>query len=111
MNDTPIIRVQIDGIRKHLLHALTTEQGDIEKHIRQVFSQFNFEATVKEETRRLLPDMVREMVKGAIQNSMYTLQHELQPVVDEAVRKAAKNLNKAPCGCLTGCKSPTCDKV
>lgn len=108
-SDLPIIRVQIDGIRKSLLHALTQESGQMEAAIREVFANFNFKAEVQAEVRRVLPELVRNMTKRAVESSLYTLREELQPVVDATVRNAAKNLSKG-CGCLTGCKSPDCDK-
>ena len=95
-----MIRLDVEFMRHSIVHAFNQHTKELEetldKEIRTVLAQFDFQTLVKDECQRLLRDYIKRALADAISNAF--LQEGLRGIfkagAERAVREAILNALK-----------------
>lgn len=71
-NAYPLIRIDMEGVRHSLVHALSlqleSDKSHLEKQINATLSDFNFAAVVESTINEALPRLIEEGLRSAIRS-------------------------------------------
>ena len=88
MFEIPYIKLEIEGMKYSIVHALNTHHADIEKHVEEVLQQviekFDYTAVVEE----IAKNAIEKAVKSSVET--FFLYGEGRKVIDAMVLKMIK---------------------
>lgn len=86
IGDTPIIRLEVEGMRHAILRALDDRASAINDETNKAIDRFIATFDWQAEVARLLEPMMREAIKAAMRN--HFIYGDGRKAIDEAVRAA-----------------------
>lgn len=93
MNMTPIIRMEIEGMRRSIVHAFMVQQKEIEEAVteetKRVLEGFDFAGAIRREVAQVLPEIIRATIQESLREAMR--EGKIKSQIDFMVRKAIKD--------------------
>lgn len=91
MNQPLIVKLEVEYMKQSILHAFHQHEvelgGLLESELNKAIKDFDFAAEVRSQVYRLMPELVKDSVRGAIWNVLNDsdVRSELQAIAQSAV--------------------------
>jgi len=96
MSTFPMIRLDIEGMKYQILHALTVHQQEITEivsaYMDNAIKTFDFEKVVHAEIEKLLPELIHQALQSSLQKIIWngSVKESLEAMAHQAIAKYLK---------------------